>query len=99
MKKLIFMAALFFAAFSPIEAQTWKGNTIVATSVQKQKAEKTPYSFQAKDGKTYPIYISQRGSCYIVRVSKKTGKEYKQYLGKEISQEICKKLKRTYKGK
>lgn len=60
MKKLIIMAALFFAAISPIQAQsTWNGNTIVAVT-QKKTAEKTPYNFQAKDGKTYPIYVKKK---------------------------------------
>lgn len=102
MKKLIIMAAIFFAAFTPVSAQTtWRGNTIVATSASKgtSKATKTPFNYQAKDGKTYSIYISAKGSCFIVRTSSKTGKEYKQYLGKEVSQEICRKLKRQYKGK
>lgn len=102
MKKLFVLAlAIFCGCLNPLSAQTtWKGHTIVATSkVKTTKAEKTPYNYQAKDGKTYPIYISAKGSCYIVRVSKNTGKEYKQYLGKEVSQEICRKLHREYKGK
>lgn len=103
MKKLLFIACMLFAGFGNINAQTtWKGNTIVATSTttsKGSKAEKTPFTFQAKDGKTYPIYISAKGSCYIVRISGKTGKEYKQYLGKEVSTEICGKLHREYKGK
>lgn len=41
---------------------------------------KTQYVFKAKDGKEYPIYISKQGKAFIWRVSKKTGKQYKQYL-------------------
>lgn len=91
---------MLFAGIGNISAQTWRGNTIVATqtTAKKAAAEKTPFTYQTADGKTYPVYISQRGSCFIIRVSK-AGKEYKQYLGKDVSAEICKKLHREYKGK
>lgn len=59
----------------------------------------TGFTWQDSKGKTYPIYISDKGSCYIIRTSKNTGKEYKSYLGPEISQDICKKMNREYKGK
>lgn len=50
-------------------------------------------------GKSYPIYISASGSCYILKVSAKTNKEYKQYLKPDVSQDICKKLGKEYKVK
>lgn len=61
----------------------------------------TPTSFTWTDnkGNKYPIYISNSGSCYIIKISKKTGKEYKQYLKPDISQDICKKLGKEYKNK
>jgi hypothetical protein len=31
-------------------------------------------------GQTYPIYQGSKGGYYIIKVSKKTGKEYRQYL-------------------
>lgn len=43
--------------------------------------------------------MSSTGSCFVMRVSSKTGKEYKSYLGPEISQQICKELNVEYKGK
>ena len=98
MKKLIIIAIALFSLSTTTMAQTtWKGNTIIESTTT-TKAEKTPFTYQTKDGKTYPIYISAKGSCYINRTSK-AGKQYKQYLGKEISTEICKKLNRQYKGK
>ena len=59
----------------------------------------TPYFWSDSKGNKYPIYISNSGSCYVIKTSKKTGKEYKSYLGPEISQDICKKMNREYKGK
>lgn len=59
----------------------------------------TSYTWQDSKGNKYPIYMSNSGSCYIIKTSKKTGKDYKSYLGPEISQDICAKLGKEYKGK
>lgn len=45
-----------------------------------------------------PVYMSNSGSCYIIKTSKNNGKEYKQYLKPEVSQDICKKLGKEYKS-
>ena len=60
------------------------------SSKQKDMGVKTQYTFKAKDGKEYPIYISKQGKAFIWRVSKKTGKQYKQYLP-EVTKELQKK--------
>lgn len=57
------------------------------TSKQKDMGTKTPYTFKAKDGKEYPIYISKNGKAFIWRKSAKTGKLYKQYLP-EITKQL-----------
>ena len=58
------------------------GNTFTAVSKKKQKEafKVTPYTYVASDGTKYPIYISGNGKYFIIRKSKKTGKEYRQYL-------------------
>lgn len=81
-----------------------QGNTFVQTttsgsSKSKSKPIKTKFTYKDNNGNSYPIYISENGSCFVYRISKKTGKEYKQYLGKDISMQICKELGITYKGK
>lgn len=48
----------------------------------------TKYTWEDKNGNKYPIFITNRGACYVKRVSKKTGKEYKQYLPKDIQAQI-----------
>ena len=78
------------------------GNTFIQTSsktIIKKEAIKTKFTWQDSKGNSYPIYISESGSCFIIKVSKKTNKEYRQYLGKELSMQICKELGLTYKGK
>ena len=77
------------------------GNTFIQTSktITKKEAIKTKFTWQDSKGNSYPIYISESGSCFIIKVSKKTNKEYRQYLGKELSIQICKELGLTYKNK
>lgn len=93
MKKfLIALVVLIIGAVGQINAEVVRnGNTfeMVQTS---QTDVKTPYTWKDKDGKTYPIYISKKGACYIKRISKKTGKEYKYYLSKETQEQIRKDL-------
>lgn len=62
-------------------------------------AQLTDYTWKDSKGNVYPIYISSSGSCYIIKTSSKTGKEYKQYMKKEISIQICKELNVEYKNK
>jgi hypothetical protein len=77
-----------------------EGNTFSSVSTTSEKSETlTKYTWKDSKGETYPIYVSNTGSCYIKRVSKKTGKEYKHYLGVEISTTICKELGIKYEPK
>lgn len=61
-----------------------RGKTFEQVDTQSTKSKdmgtKTAYTYKAKDGKEYPIYTSKQGKAFIWRVSKKTGKQYKQYL-------------------
>ena len=60
-----------------------KGNQFEQVDSQDHKTE---YTYKAKDGKIYPIFLSARGKAYIIRISK-NGRKYKQYLPK-ITEEI-----------
>ena len=73
------------------------GNTFTAAKQAKTKAEPvaTKYTYKSGDAE-YPIYLSGNGRAYIVKISAKTGKEYKQYLGEEISRTICSELGAEY---
>lgn len=92
MKKYLFLVALVMMAGAPIFAQDVKreGNTFVyvqSDKVSLKNDTKTQYTYKAKDGKEYPIYLSKNGKAFIVRVSKKSGREYKQYL-KEVTEQL-----------
>lgn len=52
----------------------------------------TKFTWETKDGTKYPVYVTKKGAFYILRVSKKSGKEYKYYLPKEVQEEMKKEL-------
>ena len=90
MKKLFILAVILLALSvnnSNTYAQSVKreGTTfVVSSSRSKSESTKTKFTWKVGDVE-YPIYISSTGSCYIVKTSKKSGKEYKQYLPKEVA--------------
>ena len=83
---ILAFALMFFAAILQGHAQsvTRQGNTFIQDSSKTRKVKDTPtltkYTYKTSDGKTYPIYMSSTGKCFIIRTSSKTGKQYKQYL-------------------
>lgn len=102
MIKKLFIVMMMIMSISYTHAEIIKeGKTYSQVTNTKSKTPGKDSGFTYKDnkGNIYPIMISKSGSCYILRVSKKSGKTYKQYLGKEISQEICKELGVEYKNK
>lgn len=102
---IISIIALFMCCFAS-NAQTQdvtfrrEGKTYSSSSSKKQTAEKaTGFTWEDSKGNAYDIYMGPSGSCYVKRISAKTGKEYKQYLGAEISQDICNQLGVKYTPK
>lgn len=87
---LLIMLTLSMSSFAQVkrEGDTFK----VEQSSRTSQGEKTKYTWEDKEGNKYPIYITKRGACYVLRTSKKTGKEYKYYLPKDIQETIKKEL-------
>ena len=59
-----------------------EGNKVVkvgGTKAAKQEPISTGLVYTSR-GVDYPVMKSSRGAYFVVRVSKKSGKEYKQYL-------------------
>ena len=88
MKHLILCILLALFCIN-IHAEVKRENdTFKVEQTLKAKDTQTKYTWEDKDGNKYPIFITKRGACYIIRVSKKTGKEYKYYLPKEVQEQI-----------
>ena len=68
------------------------GNTFLVETTSVNQDTQTQFTWQDKDGNIYPIYISKKCACYVIKVSKKTGKEYKYYLPKDVQEAIRKEL-------
>ena len=100
-RRLLALMLLVLAMGLAANAQTYtrSGNTFISSTGERVKAEKTKFTWKDSKGKEYPVYISNSGSCFVIKVSAKTGKEYRNYLGSEISQQICNELGIEYKIK
>ena len=64
------------------------GNTFVQCDSLRQKkseAKKTEYVYIDKKGVRYDVYVSKNGKYFILRTSKKSGKQYQQYI-KEVKE-------------
>lgn len=87
-----------------INAQSFtrEGDTFVSSFTGervKQQPVKTKFTWKDNKGNVYPVYISSRGSCFVIKGKDKNGKDKRTYLGPEISSQICKELGIEYKGK
>lgn len=72
--------------------------SVAHRNVSAQHDVKTNYTWTDTKGKVYPIFVGKSGACYVKRTSK-AGKEYKHYLGAEVSSQVCKELGIKYTPK
>lgn len=88
MKK--FILCLLLALFCiTVNAEVKRdGDTFKVEKTTSASDTQTKYTWEDKDGNKYPIFITKKGACYVLRTSKKTGKEYKYYLPKDIQEQI-----------
>ena len=92
MKKLILCILLALFCVTANAEVKREGDTFKVEQTAKASDTQTKYTWEDKEGNKYPIFITKKGACYIKRVSKKTGKEYKCYLPKDIQETIKKEL-------
>lgn len=92
---LVLISTTCFAQSVVKEGKTFK----VVNTKSASKATKTEFTWKDSKDNIYPIFMSKSGACYIIKISKKTDKEYKQYLSKEISSQIAKEYGIEYKPK
>lgn len=93
MKHFIIIIALLLGSFTGYAEVTREGDTFkVEKTATTSSNTQTKYTWQDKEGNKYPIFITKKGACYVKRVSKKTGKEYKYYLPKEVQTQIKQEL-------
>ena len=93
MKKLIICILLSIFAVTGYAEVKREGDTFKVEQTESTANDtQTKYIWEDKQGNKYPIFITKKGACYVKRVSKKTGKEYKYYLPKEVQTQIKQEL-------
>ena len=105
MRKLFIAIALVMGMCSATaQEQGYKvdGNTYTSINTKsvrdvRSNAEQTTFTWQDSKGTSCPIWVASTGSCFVIRRSERTGNEYRQYLGREISADVCKRMGREYK--
>ena len=88
MRRLLALLLLCLALACCIDAM---GQNV--TRQESKPATKTEYIYTDNKGNSYPVWLSAKGKAFIIKVSKKTGKEYRQYvpeIGKQINPEAYK---------
>lgn len=103
MKSFITVITVILLGICNINAQSFtrNGNTFIQVNTKSDKKSVTQTKFTWKDskGKIYPIFITDSGRCFVIKVSAKTNKEYRYYLKEDVAREVCKELNITYKEK
>lgn len=77
------------------------GKTFSKESSSKTKSDTlvTDFKWETKE-EVYPIIINTNsGACWVGKISKKTGKYYRNYLPQEVAIEVSKELNIEYKPK
>ena len=95
---LMGICAMGAAQESPAKVER-NGKVFSQKSVKKAKTEPVVTDFQWEDskGNQYPILVNpDSGRCFVIKVSGKTGKEYKQYLDAEVAKQVCKEIGIAY---
>lgn len=94
MKKIIFILNIILCAFlCNAQSIVREGNTFSVQKSEKSTNNTIQTVFTYKDSKNnvYPIYLNKStGSCYVLKISQKTGKKYKYYMPAEIQEQILK---------
>ena len=91
MKYIIALLVMLTLSISSYAGVVKEGNVYVQKTTT-VKGKETGVYYQDKDGIRYIIYVSPKGSLYIKKISKKTGREYKYYLPKDIQETIKREL-------
>ena len=103
MKKIFIAAIMLLGLTMGVQAQSVQrqGNNFTQVSNKGGKSggkeTKTQYTYTDSKGTVYPVFLSSGGKAFIKRISKKTGKEYKQYMpeiGKQINPKAYKEDKK-----
>lgn len=82
-KTLTFLAIMLCLAGGVSAQKVTKdaqGNYVAVSTKRASKVTDTGKTYTDSKGKTYPVYVTEKGRLFCTKVSAKTGKEYRYYL-------------------
>jgi hypothetical protein len=81
-RPLVIALSFLFLSFIGLSQSVKMDSTgnYIAVQVQKDSATATGKTFTDSKGIKWPVFISKNGKLFVQRISKNTGKEYRQYL-------------------
>lgn len=79
LRSTMFVVFMFLSLAISAQEKSKQINTVQKTNTAATNTA-TDTAYVVKSGKKYAIHTGARGGKYIIRVSAKSGKEYKQYL-------------------
>ena len=85
----IMMVSLFF--YPTVNIEHLPEKNVVTKS---DYCVKTKFTWEDSHGNLFPVYMTNKGSCFVIRTSK-SGENYRSYLGKEVSEQIRKELSKS----
>lgn len=86
MKQIFFFFLLIFSCSVNAKIIRDGNNFKVEQTTNNDKL--TRFTYTDSKGNTYPVYVSSTGKFFVWKTSKKTGKEYKYYLPKEVQEQM-----------
>lgn len=88
MKRFFFIVLTILTLSIPTYAELVKeGNTFIEQT-SKESDKELPFTYKDSKGQEHKLYMSKKGAIYMIKVSAKTGKEYKHYLPKDKQEHI-----------
>lgn len=97
----VFIAVMMLMSITCASQVIRNGKTFTKVSnVTKSDTLVTDFKWEDTKGNEYPIIINTKsGACWVGKISKKTGKYYRNYLPQEVAVEVSKELNIEYKPK
>ena len=91
---LVALASVITPANAFAQSYNFDGSNFTTVKTTSQATDQMTHLTYEVNGVRYPIYVTKNNKCYIKRVSKNTGKEYKQYLPAEVTAQVLKAIGR-----
>lgn len=94
-KVIIFIGVFIIIYYAWVNGCQYNKNRYTQRNEMVTKTDscvKTKFTWEDSHGNLFPVYMTNRGSCFVIRTSK-SGESYRAFLGNEVSAQISTELK------